>query len=70
MCPRRPQSRGVTPAVAAHAHAGATRPEGATVADARRWQRHFGDPFIAEAIGDLQEPWMGHADPLRADDQL
>jgi len=40
------------------------------VTDARRRQRHFGDPFIAEAIGDLQEPWMGQADRLLDDDAL
>ena len=30
--------------------------------DARSRQRHFGDAFIAEAVGDLQEPWMREAD--------
>lgn len=38
--------------------------------DARRRQRHFGDPFIAEAVGDLQEPWMREVDRLLADDTL
>jgi IS5 family transposase len=40
------------------------------VTDARRRQRHFGDPFIAEAVGDLQEPWMAQADRLLDDDAL
>ena len=38
--------------------------------DARRRQRHFGDPFIAEAVGDLQEAWMHQADRLLDDEQL
>jgi transposase, IS5 family len=38
--------------------------------DARRRQRHFGDPFIAEAIADLQEPWMREADRLLEDEAL
>lgn len=38
--------------------------------DRRARQRHFGDPFIAEAIGDLQEPWMREADALLADETL
>ena len=29
---------------------------------ARRLQRHFADGFIAEAVEDLWEPWMRHAD--------
>jgi IS5 family transposase len=40
------------------------------VTDARRRQRHFGDPFIAEAVADLQEPWMREADRLLEDDTL
>jgi IS5 family transposase len=40
------------------------------VTDARRRQRHFGDPFIAEAVGDLQEAWMRHADAVLDDDAL
>ncbi len=38
--------------------------------DARRRQHHFGDPFIAEAVGDLQEAWMRHADTVLDDEQL
>jgi IS5 family transposase len=38
--------------------------------DARRRQRHFGDPFIAEAVADLQEPWMREADRLLEDEAL
>ena len=38
--------------------------------DARRRQGHFGDPFIAEAVGDLQEAWMRQADRLLEDEQL
>lgn len=38
--------------------------------DARRRQQHFGDPFIAEAVGDLQEPWMRQADRVLDDDAL
>ena len=38
--------------------------------DARHRQRHFGDPFIAEAVGDLQEPWMREADRLLDDEAL
>jgi IS5 family transposase len=40
------------------------------VTDARHRQRHFGDPFIAEAVGDLQEPWMREADRLLDDEAL
>jgi len=40
------------------------------VIDARRRQRRFGDGFVAEAVGDLQEAWMPHADALLDDDQL
>jgi hypothetical protein len=32
---------------------------------ARRLQRHFADGFIAEAVEDLWEPWMRHADQPR-----
>lgn len=38
--------------------------------DARHRQHHFGDPFIAEAVGDLQEPWMRHADAVLDDEPL
>lgn len=38
--------------------------------DARRLQRCFGDGFVAEAVEDLQEAWMRHADALLDDDQL
>jgi Transposase domain (DUF772) len=37
---------------------------------ARRLQRHFGDGFIAEAVEDLWEPWMRHADTALEDDAL
>ena len=37
---------------------------------ARRLQRHFGDGFIAEAVEDLWEPWMRHADAALEDDAL
>jgi IS5 family transposase len=40
------------------------------VTDARNRQRHFGDPFLAEAVGDLQEPWMRHVDRLLDDETL
>jgi IS5 family transposase len=38
--------------------------------DARRLQRCFGDGFVAEAVADLQEVWMRHADALLDDDEL
>ena len=38
--------------------------------DARRLQRGFGDGFVAEAVTDLQEAWMRHADALLDDDGL
>ena len=38
--------------------------------DAHRQQRCFGDGFVAEAVDDLQEAWMRHADALLDDDQL
>jgi IS5 family transposase len=38
--------------------------------DARRLQRTFGDGFVAEAVTDLQEAWMRHADAILGDDQL
>lgn len=38
--------------------------------DARRVQRSFGDGFVAEAVTDLQEPWMRHADVILGDDHL
>ena len=37
---------------------------------ARRLQRHFADGFIAEAVEDLWEPWMRHADRALEDDAL
>ena len=38
--------------------------------DARRLQRRFGDGFVAEAVADLQEAWMRHADTILEDDHL
>jgi IS5 family transposase len=40
------------------------------VLDARRLQRGFGDGFVAEAVSDLQEVWMRHANVLLDDDAL
>jgi IS5 family transposase len=40
------------------------------VIPARRLQRSFADGFITEAVGDLWEPWMRHADEALNDDQL
>ena len=37
---------------------------------ARRLQRNFADGFIAEAVDDLWEPWMRHADKALEDDTL
>jgi hypothetical protein len=37
---------------------------------ARRLQRNFADGFIAEAVEDLWEPWMRHADTALQDDAL
>jgi IS5 family transposase len=37
---------------------------------ARRLQRNFADGFIAEAVEDLWEPWMRHADQALDDDAL
>ena len=37
---------------------------------ARRLQRSFADGFIAEAVEDLWEPWMRHADTALDDDDL
>jgi len=37
---------------------------------ARRLQRNFADGFIAEAVEDLWEPWMRHADQALEDDAL
>jgi len=37
---------------------------------ARRLQRNFADGFIAEAVEDLWEPWMRHADAALEDDAL
>ena len=36
----------------------------------RRLQRHFADGFLQEAVGDLWEPWMRHADQALEDDTL
>ena len=36
----------------------------------RRLQRNFADGFIAEAVEDLWEPWMRHADTALEDDAL
>ena len=36
----------------------------------RRLQRHFADGFLAEAVEDLWEPWMRHADTALEDDAL
>ena len=38
--------------------------------EARRWQRRFGDGFVAETVADLHEPWMPHADRMLNDDAL
>jgi hypothetical protein len=40
------------------------------VITARRVQRHFDDGFLAEAVEDLWEPWMRHADSALEDDAL
>ena len=37
---------------------------------ARRLQRNFADGFIAEAVEDLWEPWMRHADQILEDEKL
>ena len=37
---------------------------------ARRLQRNFADGFIADAVEDLWEPWMRHADKALEDDAL
>lgn len=37
---------------------------------ARRLQRNFADGFITEAVDDLWEPWMHHADKALEDDTL
>jgi transposase, IS5 family len=37
---------------------------------ARRLQRNFADGFLAEAVEDLWEPWMRHADTALDDDAL
>jgi transposase, IS5 family len=37
---------------------------------ARRLQRNFAEGFIAEAVEDLWEPWMRHADRALEDDTL
>ena len=38
--------------------------------DLRRQQRSFGDGFIREAVDELWEGWMRHADAILADEQL
>jgi len=38
--------------------------------DARRVQRTFGDGFVADAVVNLQEAWMRHADTILDDDAL
>ena len=35
-----------------------------------RQQRSFADGFISEAVGDLWEPWMRHANQAIEDDSL
>ena len=37
---------------------------------ARRLQRNFADGLIAEAVADLWEPWMRHADQALEDEAL
>src|SRR5467141_328337 len=49
---------------------GVQRPGALAVIAARRLQRNFADGFIAEAVGDLWEPWMRHADTALEDDSL
>src|ERR1039457_881248 len=49
---------------------GVQRPGASVVIAARRLQRHFADGFIAEAVEDLWEPWMRHADTALEDDTL
>lgn len=38
--------------------------------EARRQQRSFGDGLIEEAVGELWEDWMKHADAILSDEQL
>jgi len=64
------ESGGAASALAAHSRGAGESPTEAGVTDARRRQGHFGDPFIAEAVGDLQEAWMRQADRLLEDEQL
>jgi IS5 family transposase len=40
------------------------------VIEQRRRQRSFADGFIAEAIGELGDDWLKHADRVLDDDQL
>jgi IS5 family transposase len=40
------------------------------VIEARRQQHSFGDGLIAEAVGELWEDWMKHADPILSDEKL
>ena len=43
---------------------------GSAMIEMRRAQRSFGDGLIAAEVGDLREPWMAHADPVLADEEL
>jgi IS5 family transposase len=43
---------------------------GRTVIEMRRAQLSFGDGLIAEAVDDLREDWMEHADQVVADEQI
>jgi IS5 family transposase len=38
--------------------------------DARRRQRTFGDGFVADAVADVPEPWMPHADAILEDETV
>ena len=44
--------------------------EGTLVIAARRLQRSFGEGLIAEAVDDLWEDWMRHADEVLEDEAL
>jgi transposase, IS5 family len=45
-------------------------PEAASVIEARRLQRSFGDGLIAAEVKDLRDPWMPHVDAILADDEI
>lgn len=45
-------------------------PESQTMIEARRRQHSFADGLIAEAVEDLWEPWMRHADKALEDEAL